>query len=358
MKLEEKIIKLRKEKGLSQEEFGETLNVSRQAVSKWENGEAKPDIDKIKLISEKYNVSYEYLLDDEVEENTRKEIETEKKIENTDEKEKVVEENIEEKTDEKKVDNIIEEKENEEKKEENIEQQKKAKGKGLKKILKILLILFTIYLIIVVYKIIMYLKINTVANSFDEKNFAVNQVLKTINIDDQTTEVRVNMYKYDDMIVLKSYWSLNDLNVDNTDENRPFSILYINSTTGEKYEMHWQNNHYNCKNLDENYVYDDLVNYPVRIVNSCVPDKALYILIFALDPTRIVLPSGTMYDYSSTSINVVTLNGVGLIDSVLGRDIYGNITLNRFTYNYEDWMYKDNYKNPMEEYKDLIVFEN
>ena len=36
MKLSEKLIKLRKEKGLSQEEFGEAINVSRQAVSKWE----------------------------------------------------------------------------------------------------------------------------------------------------------------------------------------------------------------------------------------------------------------------------------------------------------------------------------
>ena len=64
MKLEEKILKLRKEAGLSQEEFGDKINVSRQAVSKWENGETKPDIEKIKLISELFNVSYNYLLDD------------------------------------------------------------------------------------------------------------------------------------------------------------------------------------------------------------------------------------------------------------------------------------------------------
>lgn len=48
MKFGEKIIKLRKEKGLSQEEFGDKINVSRQAVSKWENGETKPDTDKYK----------------------------------------------------------------------------------------------------------------------------------------------------------------------------------------------------------------------------------------------------------------------------------------------------------------------
>ena len=67
MKLSEKIIKLRKEKGLSQEEFGDKINVSRQAVSKWENDETKPDIDKIQEIVKKFDVSFEYLLNDEIE---------------------------------------------------------------------------------------------------------------------------------------------------------------------------------------------------------------------------------------------------------------------------------------------------
>ena len=77
MKLEEKILKLRKEAGLSQEEFGDKINVSRQAVSKWENGETKPDIEKIKLISELFNVSYNYLLDDN--ENEKSTIDSTKK---------------------------------------------------------------------------------------------------------------------------------------------------------------------------------------------------------------------------------------------------------------------------------------
>ena len=62
MNIGEKIFELRKKEGISQEEFGAGIGVSRQAVSKWENGETKPDIDKIKLISEKYNVQY-YNLD-------------------------------------------------------------------------------------------------------------------------------------------------------------------------------------------------------------------------------------------------------------------------------------------------------
>lgn len=67
MKFYEKLIKLRKEKGISQEEFGNELNISRQAVSKWELGESKPDIDKVKKIAQFYGVSFEYLLNDELE---------------------------------------------------------------------------------------------------------------------------------------------------------------------------------------------------------------------------------------------------------------------------------------------------
>lgn len=83
MKLNEKLIKLRKENGLSQEEFGNEINVSRQAVSKWENQETKPDIDKIQEIGKRFNVSFDYLLNDEIEELENKENTTKKRITNT-----------------------------------------------------------------------------------------------------------------------------------------------------------------------------------------------------------------------------------------------------------------------------------
>ena len=50
MNLSEKIITLRKQKHWSQEELAEKLNVSRQAVSKWENASSIPDLDKIILL--------------------------------------------------------------------------------------------------------------------------------------------------------------------------------------------------------------------------------------------------------------------------------------------------------------------
>lgn len=68
MKLEEKIIRLRKQKGWSQEELAYQLGVSRQAISKWESGASIPDIDKIIFLSELFNVSTDYLLKDKGEE--------------------------------------------------------------------------------------------------------------------------------------------------------------------------------------------------------------------------------------------------------------------------------------------------
>ncbi|MBR3613591.1 MAG: helix-turn-helix transcriptional regulator [Clostridia bacterium] len=75
MKFNEKLMKLRKEKGLSQEEFGNLLDVSRQSVSKWELGQAQPDVDKIKKICEFYNISFDYLLNDNIDENEKVKLE-------------------------------------------------------------------------------------------------------------------------------------------------------------------------------------------------------------------------------------------------------------------------------------------
>lgn len=64
MKLEEKITLLRKKQGWSQEELAFRLDVSRQAVSKWEIGDSMPDLDKIIKMSEIFSVTTDYLLKD------------------------------------------------------------------------------------------------------------------------------------------------------------------------------------------------------------------------------------------------------------------------------------------------------
>ena len=65
MKLEEKLISLRKEKGLSQMKLAEMMNVSRQAISRWEVGAAVPSTDNLKFLGNLYGVSLEYLLHDD-----------------------------------------------------------------------------------------------------------------------------------------------------------------------------------------------------------------------------------------------------------------------------------------------------
>lgn len=67
MTLPDKIIKLRKENGWSQEDLAERLNVSRQAISRWENGTALPDAQNILQISKLFNVTTDYLLNDDYE---------------------------------------------------------------------------------------------------------------------------------------------------------------------------------------------------------------------------------------------------------------------------------------------------
>ncbi|SFP55896.1 DNA-binding transcriptional regulator, XRE-family HTH domain [Oscillibacter sp. PC13] len=62
MKLSEKIYRLRKQSGLSQEQAAERLGVSRQAVSKWESGVSVPDADKLVAISRLFSVTTDYLL--------------------------------------------------------------------------------------------------------------------------------------------------------------------------------------------------------------------------------------------------------------------------------------------------------
>ena len=62
MTLGEKIQSLRKQHGMSQEQLADTLNVSRQAVSKWETDESQPDIDRLVEISSIFNVSTDYLI--------------------------------------------------------------------------------------------------------------------------------------------------------------------------------------------------------------------------------------------------------------------------------------------------------
>ena len=62
MGFSERLQTLRKEKGLSQEQLAELLNVSRQAVSKWESGQTYPEIDKLIKLSDLFNITVDDLI--------------------------------------------------------------------------------------------------------------------------------------------------------------------------------------------------------------------------------------------------------------------------------------------------------
>ena len=62
MKLADRILELRKQKGISQEALADQLGVSRQAISKWESEQSTPELDKIILMSDFFGVTTDYLL--------------------------------------------------------------------------------------------------------------------------------------------------------------------------------------------------------------------------------------------------------------------------------------------------------
>ena len=62
MEFGNKLYELRKEKGLSQEELASQLEVTRQTVSKWELGDSTPDLDKLVLLAELFEISLDELV--------------------------------------------------------------------------------------------------------------------------------------------------------------------------------------------------------------------------------------------------------------------------------------------------------
>ena len=69
MQFHQRLYEVRKRSGMTQSELAEKLNVSRQAVSRWEMGTAKPDFENLIAISKLFGVSIDYLLKGEAEEN-------------------------------------------------------------------------------------------------------------------------------------------------------------------------------------------------------------------------------------------------------------------------------------------------
>ena len=65
MNLGDKILQLRKKNGLSQEQLGEKVDVTRQTISNWELGETAPNPEQLKKMSKAFNVSVDEILDND-----------------------------------------------------------------------------------------------------------------------------------------------------------------------------------------------------------------------------------------------------------------------------------------------------
>ena len=66
MSFGENLINLRRQKGWSQDDLANNLNISRQAISKWENNQSKPDVDNVQKISKAFGIKIDDLLDNDI----------------------------------------------------------------------------------------------------------------------------------------------------------------------------------------------------------------------------------------------------------------------------------------------------
>lgn len=198
MNFNEKLLELRKKEGFSQEELAEKANVSRQSVSKWESGQSTPEMDKLILLSNIFNISIDELVGKES------------------------------------INNL------------KIENDVNAKPKRKYKVLKVIAIILIIYLLVVIIKFILLTKQAMIANSFSETNFSIMESI--IIYDDAFTEnnpsyVNVNITQIENKYIETQY---------NTKDfmGNPSNITYVELDKKTAYEMIYD------KDLNK-YVLDD-----------------------------------------------------------------------------------------------------
>lgn len=317
MKFGEKIIKLRKEKGLSQEEFGNKINVSRQAVSKWENGEVKPDTDKIQEIVKKFNVSYEYLLNDE--------------IENDGEHSK-----------------------------EFVKKDKKHKIKG---ILKVILIIFIIYLLICIYKFIAFYRFYSIANSFSEKNYMMDQNIYITSLRENANN-KVGIIRVGNKILEETY----HFNESNT-ESIKTQIVYTDIDKREAYELYYSEDKgkYIYHDRKKDMINENEINKLFEDKNavkentlSSIPSSFKQILLASINPmyyyVDIVNREIRTYSLATKTNITVKLSSDYLLERTNWKSDNGNSMDVLYSYDYVQDHFRE-IDNPLELYKDNIIFE-
>lgn len=305
MKLNEKLMKIRKEKGLSQEEFGNEINVSRQAVSKWENGETKPDVEKLQEIGKKFNISFDYLLNDELD-----------------------------------------------------EPQPHVIPKNNKKfILKIVVIIVLVYLLICLYKFIAFYRFFLIANSFSEENYQMVTDFQSSNIFNGnstamffTTKSGNEIIEYTHLPDSEDPAILNSITYTNTTEKTKYTLDYDGSS--QKY--YYREQSYDPSSAEMNYVKETTLD--------TIPSNFKNIFLASINPCYFVSIFNreiTYYSLLHHAKQRITLTNDYLISNVSLKTEYdGNVSIN-YSYDYVPGHFKNNNRieNPLEKYKDMIIYE-
>lgn len=321
MKLNEKLIKLRKENGLSQEEFSNMINVSRQSVSKWENGEVIPDVNKITEIVKKFNVSYDYLLNDEIESEEN----------NT-----------------------------------NISDNNSKKPKS-KKLLRIILIIFLIYLLTCIYKFIAFYQFYSIANSFSEKNYWMVEDYKSSN---PLNDIRFNTTKVNNKIINSSYPS--DTSNAIKDENGniiPNNIEFTDIDKKISYDLYYDKdkNMYIYHDRKKDMINDEEIeglftdkNIIKETTLSHIPSGFKEIFLASIDP-RYYYVSIVNRQFRGVSFlnNIkikVQLNNDYLVERVDQKYEYNGLVAITFSYDYVQDHF-DEIIEPSEKYNNKILYE-
>lgn len=321
MKLYEKIIKLRKDKGLSQEEFGEAINVSRQAVSKWETEKTKPDIDKLKEIATFFEVSYEYLLNDE-------------------------------------IDSI-----------EDVKKDSKDRSNSKKIVIRILIILIAIYLLISLYKVIALIRFYKVANSFSEENYWMTMTWQDEedNIMDYTTK------KVGDRIIRTTsnpYAPEEHLVTNEKGEVIPYDIEFIDTKTKEWYKLHYNNENktytyekYGIMNVDSEEKLNEILNgeknYLKELTLDSIPSDFKSILLASINPFyRVSLLRNEIYinNFNRLKVRVQLTEDCLVRNYVLETEFDGTVAYT-VSYDYVQDHFDKEIVPPLELYKDKIIDE-
>ena len=285
MKFSEKLIELRKTKGLSQEELGNIINVSRQAISKWESEQANPEIDKVKEISKYFNVSIDYLLNDDI-------------------------------VDLKK-------------------QTTKFNKKKIKKIiLRIILICLMLYLIITIYKftilLIFSIKANNIAD-YDSYSILIDHYNDFRNEPVSSFEE----ITYDNNIeVIEDYGE---------DVNNPTSITYIDSKNRKAYSLNYDDTikKYVYDNLEIVNADDIEALYTLTTIRDTtkehIPSSIGEILLSAINPKISVSFNGDylriIYKISKNTYHEVSINKfTGILNEI--KSFYNDNLISNASYDY------------------------